>query len=301
MHPPSPSLSRKQPHPTLIAGCGYVGSALARLLVANGHRVYGLRRSRDVDVPGVETVRADLMEPGSLRSLPAGIEAVVYAASASERSDEAYRRAYVEGPRNLLRALEEGGQRVRRFVFVSSTGVYGQDGGEWVDEDSATVPSGFSGRRLLEGEAVVRGGPFPATVLRLAGIYGPGRTRMIEQVRRGEAVCAAGPSYTNRIHRDDCAGALRHILSLEDPDDLYLGVDDDPCDRAAVLRWLSAPLGRPMPQVEQGSGAGARGNKRCSNRRLLASGFQLRYPSFRDGYSAMLAAELGSETSDAER
>ncbi|MCB1057045.1 MAG: SDR family oxidoreductase [Acidobacteria bacterium] len=294
-----PRRASLRPSSTLIAGCGYVGTALARLLAADGHKVYGLRRSRDVDVPGVETVRADLGDLASLRGLAPGIQAVVYAASGGERSEEAYRRAYVEGPRNLLRALEEGGQRVERFVFVSSTGVYAQDDGEWVDERSVTEPGGFSGRLLLEGEAVVREGPFPATVLRLAGIYGPGRTRMIEQVRRGEARCTAEPSYTNRIHRDDCARALQHILSLEAPDDPYLGVDDDPADRSAVLRWLAVRLGRPMPEVEDSASSGVGGtnqraggrNKRCSNARLVGSGFRLRYPSFRDGYAAMLAAD----------
>ena len=98
-----------------------------------------------------------------------------------------------------------------------------------MDETSETSPREFSGRRLLEGEQLFLQSPFPATIVRMAGIYGPGRTRLIDQVRRGEAICQTGePRYTNRIHRDDCAGVLRHLMSLSSPDAMYLGTDHEP-------------------------------------------------------------------------
>lgn len=282
---------------TLISGIGYVGSALAAELEAANHLVYGLRRSAPVDTPGVETIRADLTQPEALEDLPKGIDFVVYCASASGRSDEAYRAAYVDGPKNLLAALERQGQDVKRVFFTSSTGVYGQTDGSWVDEESATEPESFTGQRLLEGEQVFRDGPYPATIVRLAGIYGPGRIRLIDSVRRGEAACREGaPTYTNRIHRDDCAGVLKFLIekTLEAPEavqDTYVGVDDEPVDRCVVLRWLAEQLGAPEVLVEprEESGGRIRGsNKRVSNRRLKELGYRFRFPSFREGYDAML-------------
>jgi nucleoside-diphosphate-sugar epimerase len=276
----------------LIAGCGYVGSALARDRVARGDAVWGLRRN-PVDLPaGVEPIAADLAVARSLAELPSALDALVYAASPGGRDDAFYRTTYVEGLRNLLAALKTQSQRPR-LIFVSSTAVYGQTRGEWVDETSPTKPSHFSGQRLLEAEALLRDSELPGIVLRLGGIYGPRRTRLVEQVRQGRVSIARGaPQYTNRIHRDDCAGALDHLIDLAEPADCYLGVDHEPEDEAAVLRWLAGVLGASPPRVatsderrEERRG----GNKRCRNARLVASGYTFRYPNYRDGYTAVLA------------
>jgi nucleoside-diphosphate-sugar epimerase len=148
---------------------------------------------------------------------------------------------------------------------------------------------------VLEGERLLLGSPFPATVLRLGGIYGPGRTRLIERVRRGLAVCPDGPPlYTNRIHRDDCAGALHHLMNVDQPDQIYIGVDHEPAEQCEILRWLAAQLGVSPPGVEPPSGSEVRrhqSNKRCSNAKLMASGYIFRYPAFRDGYMALLDEE----------
>ena len=145
-----------------------------------------------------------------------------------------------EGLRNLLAALRQQGQSPRRIIFLSSTAVYGQTRGEWVDESSATEPDHFSGRRLLEAEALLRESGVPAIVLRLGGIYGPRRTRLIDEVRQGRAATSRnGPRYTNRIHRDDCVGALDHLIELAEPADCYLGVDCEPAD------WLRFTVSEP--------------------------------------------------------
>lgn len=276
----------------LIAGCGYVGSGLARERVARGDDVYGLRRN-PVDLPGgVTPIAADLAVPRSLANLPPALDVVVYAASPGGRDDAFYRTTYVEGLRNLLAALKQQGQEPRRTIFVSSTAVYGQTRGEWVDEDSETKPSHFSGQRLLEAEALLRESGLPGLALRLGGIYGPRRTRLIDEVRQGRAAISRnGPRYTNRIHRDDCVGALDHLIELADPADCYLGVDCEPEDEAAVLRWLAGVLGAAPPRESSADQRGAQrgGNKRCRNARLLASGYAFRYPGYRDGYAAVLA------------
>ena len=268
----------------LIAGCGYVGSALGMALAEDGHEVYGLRRSPGILPSGINPVAADLSRAIPPGDLPRALDFVFYTVSADGPNDEAYRRAYVDGPRNLLEALPADG--LRRFFFVSSTGVYAQSDGEWVDEDSPTEPDTFSGRRLLEGERTVLDGPFPATVLRLAGIYGPGRIRSLG--RALEVPAEDGPPvYTNRIHRDDCAGALRHLMYLPGPTSLYVGVDHEPADRRTVAEWLAGRRGA-TPKEKPSGDSRRRTNKRCSNARLLASGYEFRYPTFREGFTALL-------------
>jgi len=276
----------------LIAGCGYVGRALAAALVADGHAVWGLSRRPAILPDGVQPIAADLCAPETLTDLPPDLDAVAFLAAPGGSDDDRYRRTYVEGLANLLRAAGAAGRAPARAFFVSSTAVYAQDDGAWVDEDSATEPTHFSGRRLLEAEAVLRDGAPVTCAIRLGGIYGPGRTRLIESVRAGRAVYrTAPPQYTNRIHRDDCAGVLRHLLAVPDPADVYLGVDCEPARDRDVQRLIAAELKAPTPRgaaADDPALRTARGNKRCRNDRLLASGYAFRYPTYREGDRAVI-------------
>jgi nucleoside-diphosphate-sugar epimerase len=218
---------------------------------------------------------------------------VFYTAAADERSDAAYQRAYVTGVARLVERLARMPAPPRRLLYVSSTSVYAQQDGEWVDETSPAEPAGFTGRRLLEGEACALAAPFPASVLRLGGIYGPGRSSLVERVRSGALRLPRGaPRWTNRIHRDDAAGALAHLAELDDTAPCHLGVDSEPAPEAEVLAWLAARLGVTLVTDEEPSAGEAprraAGNKRCSNARLLATGFRFRYPTYREGYAALL-------------
>ncbi len=276
----------------LIAGCGFVGAALARRLASENHEVWGLRRSPEGLPPGVHPLAADLCQPESLRNLPPDIDFVFYTASADSSAAEAYSAAYVTGLENLLNALGEQGQSPRRVFFTSSTSVYGQSAGEWVDENAPTEPEHHTGRIMLEAEGVLLSSTFPAIAVRLGGVYGPGRRRLIERVRRGEAGVAEGPPrYVNRTHRDDCAGALAHLMSLDAPEQIYLAVDNEPAEQNEIIRWLADRLGAPPPRTAPEAEAPSRrsgSNKRCKNARLKASGYQLIYPSFREGYGEMI-------------
>jgi nucleoside-diphosphate-sugar epimerase len=277
----------------LIAGCGYVGSRLAELLVDDGVDVWGLKR-RPTGLPhGVVGLEADVTDPATLRPLPAGLDAVVYAISPAGRTAEAYRLAYVEGLENLLDAVSAP----VRTVLVSSTGVYGHTDGRWVDEETPEDPSDPTAELVRAGEAVARSRGAPGVVVRLGGIYGPGRTRTIRMVLAGEAPCMAPDVYGNRIHRDDAAGALRHVLRLRDPAPVYLGVDRDPAPLRDVYAWIADRGRAPDPcagvEPDEAGVGGRRGtNKRCSSRRLQDSGYAFRYPTFREGYAPLVGKEL---------
>ena len=277
----------------LIAGCGYVGTALGVRLAAEGHVVWGLQRHPEVLPPNIRPLEADLTAPETLRGLPPGLHFVFFTAAPSGFDEGEYQAIYVDGLRHLLDALQAQRQQPRRVFFTSSTAVYAQSEGDWVDEGSPTEPVHFSGIRMLEAEHLLLHGPLPATVLRLGGVYGPGRERLIERVRQGNAVCAEGPPmYTNRIHRDDCAGALQHLMMLSKPDQLYIGVDHEPAGESVVMHWLAAELGLAPPRVVKSPESvprRPRGNKRCRNAKLVGSGYEFRYPSFRKGYAALLA------------
>ncbi|MDE2485067.1 MAG: SDR family oxidoreductase [candidate division NC10 bacterium] len=276
----------------LIAGCGYIGTALGSLLAAEGHTVWGLRRHPATLPSGIRPLEADLTSPETLQTLPPAVDWVFYSAAPDTHDDAAYRAVYVEGLNNLLNALTSQQAHPRRVFLTSSTGVYGESFGAWVDETSPTQPTEFAGIRLLEGERLLLDGPFPATVLRLGGLYGPGRASLIEQVRRGEiAWDDESPVYFNRIHRDDAAGALRHLMMLPHPDPIYLGVDHEPAKLAVLLDWLAQTLD--VPPTRPGESSRLRtprhpANKRCRNAKLVASGYVFRYPTFREGYTALL-------------
>ncbi len=276
----------------LIAGCGYVGTELGRRLALAGFRVWGLRRSPTSFPAGVQPLLADLVEPESIRALPS-VDTVFYTVSAGGRGEVGYRSAYVDGARNVLAALSKQRHRVTRFFFVSSTAVYAQEGGEWVNEESPTDAASPNAQFLLEGERLSLQGPFPATVVRFAGIYGPGRSRLLERIRRGEAVCVDGaPVYANRIHRDDCAGILQHLLYVKEPDAVYLGVDYEPADACCAMNWLAARMGVAPPPVVPLAEPGdrkRRSTKRCSNERIAATGYTFEYPTFREGYGSLVS------------
>lgn len=273
----------------LIAGCGDVGSSLASRLVTNGHEVWGLRRRVTKLPEDVNPVRVDLGKISSHCDLPQQLDWVYFTAAAPERTEEAYRQTYLEGLQNLVRALEQRGERPRRLFFTSSTSVYGQTSGEWVDENSPTQPQLFTGKIMLEAEAYLRQASIPSTVVRFGGIYGPGRGMLLRQARDLPEVVAKPVHFTNRIHRDDCAGVLLHLMSLSQPDPLYVAVDDYPAPRHEVLTWIAQQLGKPGPRlVEQDGGAFA--GKRCANRLLKHSGYRFCFPSYKEGYRDLIDA-----------
>jgi nucleoside-diphosphate-sugar epimerase len=273
----------------LISGCGDLGTEVGLLLAAEGYEVHGLRRNPEVLPAPIRPVAGDLTTDDGLADVPSDVDLLVHTPTAGGRDPEAYAAVYRYGMVRLLDHLAAGGGPPRRTLFVSSTTVYGDADGGWVDEDTPTDPDSATGKQIVAAERALLDAGVDGVVLRLAGIYGPGRTRLIDQVRAGEAVRPDPPRHANRIHRDDAARAVVHLLTAPEVAPIYLGVDDAPVDRGEVVAFLAQELGLPTPPRGPASGRG--GDKRCRNDRLRGTGFTLRYPTYREGYRAVLAGE----------
>ncbi len=315
----------------LVVGCGYVGMALGAELVRQGHEVHGLRRTHN----GGEQMRAlairplfgDITRRETLDQLPRDFEWVVNCTSASGGGAEEYRAVYVEGNRNLADWLmppatqpgagtasspeplcekDSGDEAVpapdrvasssiRKFVYTSSTGVYGQNDGSTVDESSPTVPEAETAKILVEAEQLLLGAAargLPVVILRLAGIYGPGRGYWLRQFLAGEARLEGnGSRILNMVHLDDVVGSTVAALHRGRSGEVCNVVDDEPVSQLAMFGWLAAKLGRSVPSPGPAA-AFRRGatNKAVSNHRLRSElNYKLKYPSFREGF----AVELG--------
>jgi nucleoside-diphosphate-sugar epimerase len=277
----------------LLAGCGDLGLRVAQRLLARGDEVWALRRQPPLqDDSGIRWLQGDLTQPETLRLLPAGITRVVYLPTPDRRDEFAYRATFVDGLRHLIEALSSSS--LQRVLLVSSSAVYGEHGGDWVDESTPPAPPGFNGKVLLEAEQLLATLPMASIVLRLAGLYGPGRLQLLDRLRAGEVrVPRALPHWANRIHIDDAAAAIQHLLELPDPLPLYLGVDSTPLPLDVLYDYLGGLVGAPLPG--DGPAPAGVGSKRLSNARLLASGFRPQWPDSREGY-AVLADPLRQRT-----
>ncbi|WP_254838616.1 SDR family oxidoreductase [Natronomonas marina] len=284
-----------------ILGCGYVGLELARQLRGD-HDVVGVRRSDEgmaaVESTGAEAVRADVTNADDLAAVP-DVDALVFAASSGGRGPEAAERVYVEGLRTVIETFGARESPPERLVYTSSTGVYGDHGGDWVDETTPLDPTTEKTRVLAEAERIAREvAPefgIDGAVARFAGLYGPDRYRLDRYLD--------GPvteGYLNMIHRDDAAGVVRFMLESTD-EDLLLAVDDEPVEKWAFADWLADECGVERPpkrtkaeRLEDDLSEPARRriltSKRCSNARLRELGYEFSYPTYREGYRAAIDA-----------
>lgn len=286
-----------------ILGCGYVGLELGRHLLDGGHAVVGVRRSdaglRAIREVGMQAIQADVTRPETLDAIP-DVDAIVFAASSGGRGASAARSVYVEGLRSTIDHFGSRTVGPDRLVYTSSTGVYGDHDGAWVDEQTTPDPTTEKTSVLLEAENVARTASdfgMAPTVLRFAGLYGPDRYRLERYVK--------GPvrdGYLNMIHRADAAGTIRFVLEHLSPPRLLLAVDDEPVDRWVLANWLADQCGLPRPEketvaerlqsteVSSAAERRLRTSKRCSNDRLRSSGYEFQYPTFREGYHEAVVA-----------
>lgn len=284
-----------------ILGCGYIGLELGRRLTARGHDAVGVRRSRDgvtaIEDAGFEAVRADLTDPDDLATVP-DADALVFAASSGGRGAAAAREIYVRGLETVIEQFSKREHAPDRLIYTSSTGVYGDHGGDWVDEGTPTNPTTEKTRVLGEAERVALDSPISGTVIRFAGLYGPERYRL-ERYLDGPVT----EGYLNMVHRNDAAGAVRFVLE-EDlaRGEVLLAVDDEPVEKWAFADWLAEQCGVEQPSKEtteerladQDLSEPARRriltSKRCSNAKLRELGYDLSVPTFREGYREAVTA-----------
>ena len=226
------------------------------------------------------------MKPETLIELPK-VDHVVLC-QAPSKSDNYY-DTYVVGTRNQIQAL--AGKLSGKLIFISSTRVYGRAQGEsgaWIDEFVEPKPDDEDGRSLLEAERIVS--EASGIVFRLGGIYGPGRNR-IRQIRSGELVPEFSETYVNRIHVEDVVQGIELLLIKGRPGEVYLGVDDRPTTQNEFYTWLFERLSLQISPPGAKASARSHGpsNKRCSNDKLKKLGFQLKYPTYQEGYSSLIS------------
>ena len=276
----------------LIVGCGAIGSDLAGVLSAKGHDVTGLKRNPRASAPGrINYVAADISSPADLADLDTDFIQAFFIVSPDGRNEQSYRAVYETGLNNLLAKLPDA-----HWLMVSSSSVYGQTQGEWVDENSVAEPDNITSRLIRQAELRLMASSPANIVVRFSGIYGPGREYLLRQAMQTPAIQQTPPYFTNRIHQQDCVGVLSFLLEQRLTGNAlaqcYLASDDDPAPMWDVMTWLADRLHCQPPTVKAAD-ADAGMNKRCNNARLKALGYQFHYPSYKDGYLELIGARDG--------
>ena len=278
----------------LIAGCGYLGQAVADLFLATKWEVEGWAMSqRSAEELKFRPARAvDISSLDQVRAAAGDFDAVVHAASTRGGGPDSYRRVYLNGIRNLLKCFGSS-----KILFTSSTSVYAQAGGEWVTEGSVAEPQSETGKILREAEDLILAKN--GTVIRLGGISGPGRSALLKKFLSGEAIIdPAKDRFVNEIHREDAAAAIQLLLTgNETGGEIYNVVDNEPMLLSECYRWLAAKLNRPLPPVGRSISGRKRGdsNKRASNAKLRARGWMPRFPNFASGMEKSVLPSFGRE------
>jgi nucleoside-diphosphate-sugar epimerase len=274
----------------LIAGCGWLGEAVAARLAERGDRVTAVRRdparAEALRAPGVTPLALDLADPGAPARIPHDVEAILALQAPREAGEAAHVRAYLQASAHLLEAARDRG--ARPLVFTSSTRVFGQEDGSEVDEATPPCPAGTAARILLEAEALVRGGA--GRVVRLSGLYGPGRYWMVDRVRSGAFALGPGDrAWLNSCHRDDAVEAVLAVLDRGRDGAVYHATDAGPMRRGDVVRFVAGGLGLapPVAPGEPGGGLGRRVRGEKSREEL---GLALAWPSLREGLGAYLTS-----------
>jgi nucleoside-diphosphate-sugar epimerase len=271
----------------LIVGCGSIGYQLAELLAKAGHDVTGLKRNPPTaSNENVKFVCADISIPQDLKVLDTDFEHIFFIVSADSRNENSYRDIYEIGIDNLLNKFAHAGSQAP-WIFVSSTSVYGQNQGEWVDEDSETKPKKSTSLKIVQAEQKLMAINSANVVVRFSGIYGPGREYLLRMAKQAPSIQQNPPAFTNRIHQRDCVGVLQFLFEQRlagiNLKQCYVASDDDPAPLWDVISWLAVQM-QSDPPIAQIAGHDSDMNKRCRNDRLKKLGYSFIYPDYKTGY-----------------
>ena len=273
----------------LFAGCGDIGSRSASRLAAD-FDCFGLKRNPQTLPDYISPLAGSMTDLDLMvEVLNQGFDVLVATLTPDGFTPEAYQRAYVDSAKTLARAMTLATSVPKLVIWVSSTSVYGHCNGDWVDEQSPTTALSFSGKLLLEAEQQITALPCATVIVRFSGIYGPGRTRMLDQIIAGKGRPAQPQQWSNRIYSEDCAGVLAHLVRAFDTgkelESLYIATDCAPVTQYDLRIWLAEQLEVELKDeiVEQ------KAIRRCSNQRLLDSGYEFLYPSYKEGYKILIA------------
>jgi nucleoside-diphosphate-sugar epimerase len=294
----------------LFAGCGDIGVRATRMI--SGNSLYGhwetlaMRRKASALPSDIEAIQGDLCDSENFLSIldNSNVDVIVVTLTPDSMSDQGYLDSYVNGANVLKSTIKKLSYRPQLIIWVSSTGVYGQSCGEWVDESSVASSKSYRGKRLLEAENLVKSISkelvtnnstlIKSVVVRFSGIYGPGRGRLLNQIKKGNIASKHPVSWTNRIHVVDCAGIIIHIIDLysqkKDISNLYIGTDNQPVPAYEIQSWLANHM---RVKIEENNeipiNIGNKNvNRRCNNKLIKDSGYNFIFPDFKKGYTPLL-------------
>ena len=294
----------------LFAGCGDIGVRAIRTLLDNSlydhWETLAMRRKPSALPSDIEAIQGDLCDSENFLSIldNSNIDVIVVTLTPDSMSDQGYLDSYVNGANVLKSTIKKLSYRPQLIIWVSSTGVYGQSCGEWVDESSVASSRSYRGKRLLEAENLVKSISkelvtnnstlIKSVVVRFSGIYGPGRGRLLNQIKKGNIASKHPVSWTNRIHVVDCAGIIIHIIDLysqkKDISNLYIGTDNQPVPAYEIQSWLANHMrvkieeNNEIPKNTDNKNV----NRRCNNKLIKDSGYNFIFPDFKKGYTPLL-------------
>ncbi|KSU65634.1 NAD-dependent epimerase/dehydratase family protein [Arthrobacter sp. NIO-1057] len=276
----------------LLVSAGDVAIEAGLRFARAGDQITGWRRNSAKLPTSFTGQDVDLLQPASWPQINPETEVVVFTPVPAARTIEAYTRSYLEVAKELVSRLKVQAPQLRRFIYVSSSAVSGGGEGEWIDESTEVAPNRPTSQVLADTERALLDSGLPVTILRASGIYGPGRNHLINQVRDASARMPLESHWTNRIHRDDLAQAVVHVAQLgADAEQIYMVTDNEPAQIGEIYTFLAQQLSLPVPPQATEPAVRRAANRRIRNDKLLATGFTLQFPGYREGYRSVLAGE----------
>ena len=273
----------------LLAGCGDIGQRVAARL-AEEHECFGLKRNPQFLQSSITPLKGDLSDDKDLAGIfSQEFDVVIATLTPEARTEEAYQKAYVDTATALASSINNAEYQPKIVIWISSTSVYGDSTNQWLDEESPVNPASFFARALKKAEDIMAAVSCDHTIVRFSGIYGPGRLALLSSVKSGVGRPAQPEQWSNRIHSDDCAGFLAHLvnrhLNGEKLEKLYVGTDCEPATQHDVRKWLAGKLNVILTKETRSSRAGP---QRYTNKKVLQSGYQFQYPTYREGYVSVI-------------